>query len=458
MSDKFSFDRNYQIGILGLMLQRHDFIGMAMDIIDSGYFEDRILIWYYQTMIGFYIQYGTAPSLLDLDNELLKACRQKKIKDMDVKDYVYVRNRLSERVLSEEYLIDEVVRFCRRQAGRKIYLETAPLMETADEDDWDEILERLNSVRQIGLNHLDVGIRYFEDVSARTQRRFNGDDRVVAPTGIVGWDVNSGDVTRLDQLIQGGCKAGQLGIWMGGTNMGKSIALPQMGKRSIVEGLNVIHYTLELSEQDVADRYDSSFSHVNFSALEAPHNIHAVESRIKELASKPRYAGRLVIKEFPTGTASVSTLRAHIRQLTQTGWYPDVIVVDYLDLLKPLTNYNDEYADLGSIASGLRGMAMEFKIPVWTATQTNRSGLSQEVVDIQHIGDSLKKAQIADIIIALCASHEERENNIMRLFLAKNRNGPSKRMLEIRTDYSRMLMYDADGKRPSLAATPPPPT
>ena len=455
---KFQFDRKFQIGILALMMQRHDFLLMASDIIKAEYFEDKVLIWFFQKLRDFYIKYGHAPDRAALENEILIACKKKTIRPSELQEYVDVRMKLTQRVNSQDYVIEQVIRFCRRQAGRKIYLETAPIMDTADEDDWDDILERLAAVRNIGMNYLDVGVRYFEDVGQRTHRRFTGDDRTISPTGIAGWDTN-GRRVNLDDYLQGGCKGGQLAMWMGGTGVGKSIALPQMGKRAVVDGLNVVHYTLELSEEDIADRYDASWSHVNFSSLTTPGSIMEVDGHIRKLASRPRYANRLIIKEYPTGTATVATIRSHLKQLEQMNWYPDVIIVDYLDLLKPLTNYKDEYADLGAIARDLRGMAMELKVPVWSATQTNRSGLNQEVVDIEHIGDSLKKAQIADIVLALSATREDRDNNVLKIFLAKNRNGPAKRQIEIRSDYSRMLLYDANGSCPTLPkSTTPPPT
>jgi replicative DNA helicase len=432
---KFPFDREFQIGILALMAQRYDFMLTAVELLEPDYFEDKILVWFYQTMRDYYLNHQEQPVVKPVvQNELRKAAVAKKIKPQEVKEYADIANEMLKPVNAQNYVINEVVRFCRRQAGRKVYLETAPLMDTADEDTWDDIIDRITAAASIGNNHLDLGINYFATVSERVRSRYAGDQRTVVPTAI----------TPLDYKLNGGLKSGQLGIWMGGTGGGKSIALPHCGKAAVCHGFKVAHYTLELNEQDVADRYDASWGDVPFQDLRA-HGKNLI-SRLGNLAQGPGvpngpYADSLMIKDYPTGTASVNTIKSHLKQLASSGWVPDMLIVDYGDLLRPLTSYNDEYADLGAIFRDLRGLAGIYDIPVWTATQVNRAGLNAEVVDIEHIGDSLKKAQIADVIVAICSTREEREQNILRLFGAKNRNGPGKFVIEIKSNFEKMVFY-----------------
>lgn len=456
MSSIFPYDRRFQIGILALCTQKLDFLLMASEIVKPSYFEDKILIWYYETILKHYGRYQVPPTEVVLQNELKKAARAKKIKAEEIKAYVEVLKAMQVRVASSKYITDEVIRFCRRQEGRKIYLETAEMMDTADDEDWDHILERLFNVKNIGITSMDLGIDFFKEAESRARARLEEDTRIVAPTGIRGWKPGRTDLVDLDSLMSGGLKAGQLGIWMGPTGAGKSIALVHCGKRAVVGGMKVLHYTLELSAQDIADRYDAAWTHSNISHLD--HYGTGISDRITQLADKHGFHGRLMIKGYPTGMASVNTIRGHLRMLETVGWVPDVIIVDYLDLLKPLTNYNDEYADLGAIAKDLRGLGIEQEVPLWSATQTNRAGFNQEIVDIEHMGDSIKKAQIADLIIALCRTREEKINNIMRLFFAKNRNGPDKVEVEIRTDYAKMCFFDINGQPVELPSNAPPET
>lgn len=446
----FPFDRDFQIGILGLMSQRYDFLLTATEIVRPEYFEDEILVWFFQTMKDHYVQYQEQPFVDPVvENELKKAARLGRIKPAKISEYASVCAQLRKPVNAQQYVINEVVRFCRRQEGRRIYLETAPLMDTADDATWDEIIDRISAAASLGTNFLDIGTNYFNEAAERVRKRMMGDEKRSIAVGI----------NDLDEKLNGGLKVGQLGVWLGGTGGGKSIALPHCGKRAVVQGYRVAHYTLELDEDDVAERYDSSWTRTPIHELRADSRRVAADLRRKGL----RYADRLMIKHYPTGTATVNTIRSHLKQMAGFGWQPDLILVDYGDLLKPLTQYNDEYSDLGAIFKDLRGLAGTHRVPVWTATQTNRAGLNSEIVDLDSIADSLKKAMIADVIIAICATQEDRKANVLRLHLAKNRNGPAKVQVEIRSAYDRMAFWDTTAppvnqQAGQQGAAPPPPT
>jgi replicative DNA helicase len=421
--------------MLALCVQRYDFLLSSVELLQPDYFEDKVLIWTFQVLRDYHQDYGTSPTQSVIENELLKVVASGRVKPQDEPLYRDVIRQLNNPVSAQSYMINEVVRFCRRTAMRNLWVSNAKNLETAADDFWDDIVSQTQEVATIGTSFLDVGTRYFLEHSERLQRRLVGEEKLRIPTG----------VTELDYKIGGGLKAGQLGIWMGGTSIGKSIALPHCGKRAIINGNKVVHYTLELDEDDIAERYDSSWSSVPIHELQGDTTI--VRKRLKQLYTK--YGDSLVIKHYPTGTATVVTIKSHLMMLEGMGFIPDLIVVDYGDLLKPLTNYDSEYADLGAIFKDLRGLAGERNVPLWTATQVNRPGLNMEIVDLEHTSDSLKKVMIADIVITICATREEIEDNTLRLFGAKNRNGPPKFEVGIRTAYDRMCFY-----RPGLPPVP----
>lgn len=425
---KFKFTRDFQIGILTYMINDYDFLLLATDVIQPEYFEDNVLVYYFQKIRNYFVDYKQKVTLLVLENELTKTINSKIIKDHEVQAYKDVFTAFNKEVESKDYVITEMVRFCRRQAVRKAMLEAAPLTDSEAEDVWDKIESNMRDACNVGSHAVDIGVQYFLQYPERLNARLLGDDRTVIPTGI----------TELDSFIGGGLKSGQLGIWLGPTSAGKSVALTHCGKRALVQGCKVVHYTCELYEQDVADRYDSSWTNVPMNQLADKHVL--VDQKLGKLNTK--YGNSLIIKYFPAGTTTVQGIKSHIQMLHNHGFNPDLVIVDYGDLLKATTHYKDEYSDLGIIFRDLHGLAGELRVPLWTASQANRAGLNAEIVDLEHIGDSIRKVQIADLVIGMCRTQEEYELGIMRLFVAKNKNGPEKVIVKIHNDFSRMCFYD----------------
>lgn len=427
MENKFVFDREFQIGVLGLMVQNYDFLVVGTDLIKPEYFEDQTLVWYFQTIRDYFLDHHLRPTDTVLKNELLKAAKSGRVKDDDLASYLDVFKKIKEPVSESAYLTSEVVQFCRRQAVRRALLEVAPQLDSHDYDVWGSIENKVRDACNVGAHAMNIGTQYFLDYNERIRQRSEGEDRITIPTGI----------TELDYRIGGGLKSGQLGVWMGGTGAGKSVVLPHCGKRAVVGGFKVVHYTLELNEQEVSDRYDSSWTGVP--AQELVDNASTIKEQLDKLAK--RFGNRLVVKFYPTRTATVATIKTHLRQLLNLGFKPDLVIVDYGDLLKPTSSYQDEYSDLGVIFADLRGLAGEMQVPIWTATQANRSGMAAETLDVEHVSDSLKKMQIADLVIAICMNREERATKQARLYLAKNRNGPAGVSIPIQTAYDRMAFY-----------------
>jgi replicative DNA helicase len=423
---KFDFDRDFQVEVLSLIFQQWDFLVFAADLIQPAYFDDQVLIWYFQAMVDHYEKYNQKPTMGVLKNELLKAAKSKRIKKEEISSYKEVYEDLEDPVLAEDYIRNEVVRFCKTQATKKALLRTSEMMH-APEPDWDAMGKILDDARSVGDDASNMGLKYFEEAEERVRVRSLGDDKVRVPTGITG----------LDDVIGGGLEEEQMMIWMGGTGAGKSLALAQCGKRAIVGGFNTVYYTLELSADIIAKRYDSGISRVPMMEIDRhPDDVLRVVNKWGR-----RYGNNLIIKQYAPRQASVNTIKAHLTMLRNSGFKPDLVIVDYLDLLKPLTSYNDEYADLGAIATDLRGLGVEFKVPVQTATQVNRSGMQSEVVELAHVSDSLKKLFVADVVVPICRNREEKQANRARLFTAKNRNGPEGIEVPIATAYDRMAFY-----------------
>jgi len=192
--------------------------------------------------------------------------------------------------------------------------------------------------------------------------------------------------------------------------------LVHLGTQALREGKTVVHYTLELQDMVVASRYDSCLTRIPLQSLSA------FKEKIYEEVQD--IAGKLIVKEYPTKTASTQTIRTHLEKLRMRDINVDMVIVDYGDLLRPIRYLKEKRNELESIYEELRAVAAEYKCPVWTASQTNRSGLNAEVITMESISEAFNKCFIADFIFSISRTIEDKTVNGGRMFVAKNRNGP----------------------------------
>jgi len=301
-------------------------------------------------------------------------------------------------VQDEEYIKDVAVDFCKKQVLKEAILKSVPLLKKSS---FDDIQKLINNAMKLG-NDSDDGYRYIEDF----ERRFELKSRDPVTTG---WKV-------LDDLTKGGIGNGELGVVIAPTGAGKSMALVHLGAQALKEGKTVIHYTLELSDTIVASRYDSCITGIPLRELF--NRKEEIYDEIKDIS------GKLIVKEYPTKSAKVDTLRNHLEKLQQQEISVDMIIVDYGDLLRSNLKNDEKRHQLESIYEELRSLAQINSCPVWTASQTNRSGLNAEVITMEAISEAFNKCFVADFIFSISRTVQHKNSNGGRVFIAKNRNGP----------------------------------
>ena len=192
--------------------------------------------------------------------------------------------------------------------------------------------------------------------------------------------------------------------------------LVALGCNAMRQGKNVLHYTFELTEHATGIRYDSNLC--GLPSNEVQDNKELVTKTYKE-----KKLGRLVIKEYPTGSASVMTVRNHIEKLQLKGFKPDVVIIDYADIMKSSRSYDSLRHELKLVYEELRNLAMELEIPVWTASQANRESAQANVVGHENMSEAYGKAMVADVVVSLSRKASEKASGFGRLFIAKNRAG-----------------------------------
>ena len=209
--------------------------------------------------------------------------------------------------------------------------------------------------------------------------------------------------------------AGDFGLIFGNPGGGKSWSLVALGGFAVKLGYNVLHYTLELGEDYVARRYDAFFTKIDVSKI--LNHKDAVEKVVPELA------GKLIVKEFPTGKATISTVESHIAKCTDLGTKPDLVIIDYVDLLSSRRKNRERKDEIDDIYQSTKGLARELNIPIWSVSQVNRAGARDEIIEGDKAAGSYDKMMIADFAASLSRRKEDKERNTGRFHIMKNRYG-----------------------------------
>ena len=208
---------------------------------------------------------------------------------------------------------------------------------------------------------------------------------------------------------------GELGVLVAPAGIGKSWCLQSLGAHLVRQGNTVAHYTLELNANYVGLRYDTVFSGTPTA------NVKFYQEDVQKVIDT--LTGKLIIKYYPTRSATVNTLAAHLKQMEIQEIKPDVVIVDYADILKPTTFYKEKRHATGETYENLRGMAGEFDIPIWTASQANRSSLEEEVIDASKVSEDYSKVMTADFVMSVSRKVEDKIANTGRFHVIKNRFG-----------------------------------
>ena len=250
----------------------------------------------------------------------------------------------------------------------------------------------------------EVGHEY--NTAANVAARYAENVRSTIPTP---WPV-------INDLADGGFGKGELVVFVAPAGIGKSWGLINVGAHAVKQGLNVVHYTLELNEGYVGQRYDAVLTGIANQNLK--YNLDEVQNTVSKLK------GDLTIKYYPTKTASCSTIRAHIEKMILLGKKPDLVIVDYADLLRGAVSRKEMRHELESIYEDLRGVAGEYEVPMFTASQANRSALEQDVIEADKISESYSKVMIADFVLSLSRKVTDKIAGTGRWHIIKNRFGP----------------------------------
>jgi archaellum biogenesis ATPase FlaH len=391
------YGKSFQEGLVQLIFEDRPFADQITEVLDTQFLELEYLRIFVSKVIDYRTKYGTHPSVeamitilrtdMDGDDEVLQN---------QVREYFA---RIHTREMSDiEYIKETSLDFCRKQNLKEAMMKSVGLLQNCS---FDEISTVINDALKLGSDN-NFGYDYLADF----EERFKIKHRAPVTTG---WQ-------EIDTITGGGLGKSELGVVIAPTGAGKSMALVHLGAQAIQEGKTVVHYTLELQDTIIGTRYDSCITGYPLS------DIRNFKEEIYEEITQ--LDGALIVKEYPTKSATTNTIRSHLSRLIKRDIKPGLIIVDYADLLKPVIVRKEKRNELESIYEELRALSTEFQCPIWTASQTNRSGLNAEVITMEQISEAFNKCFVADFIFSISRTIEDKQNNQGKIFIAKNRNGP----------------------------------
>ena len=417
------YGHEFQIKVLSSLLTLKEFLTNIHDIISDEYFENPAQKWAIKEILNYYDKYHTTPSLDILKVELQKV-------DNEVLQ-ISIKEQLKEAYVSSdedlEYVQEGFTNFCRNQQLKKELMSSVDLLKGGD---FDGIRYLIDNALKAGQDK-NLGHEYLKDI----EERYRENSRTIVPTP---WD-------RINNLLQGGLGNGDFGLVFGNPGGGKSWSLVALGGYAVSLGYNVLHYTLELGEDYIGKRYDAYFTKIPVN------KIHSFRDKIDETI--PQLKGQLVIKEFPTGRATMSTIESHINKVENMGVKADLVIIDYVDLLSSRKKNRERKDEIDDIYSSTKGLARELDIPIWSVSQVNRAGAKDEIIEGDKAAGSYDKLMITDFSMSLSRKKEDKVKGTGRFHIMKNRYGMDGLTFAVKADtatgHFEVFDYNIDSEEES---------
>jgi len=423
--------------ILRNIIRNEEYMRKILPFLKEEYFTETCDKTLYRLARDFIDKYNTSPSLealiISLQNSNTGEAVFKEAYEA-IKDIASILEDNDD--TNDKWLLDETEKFCKDKAVYNAILKSISVLEGHDKSfSKDGIPSLLQTALGVCFDNA-VGHDYFEDLSSR----FDYYNKVEARIPF--------DLDLFNKITQGGLPNKTLNIALAGTGVGKSLFMCHVAAGALSQGKNVLYITMEMAEERIAERIDSNLLNVEIDQLKnLPKSM--FENRVTKIQSKTK--GKLIIKEYPTASAHVGHFKSLLSELAlKRNFKPDIIFIDYLNIcassrFKPGGSVNS-YTYVKAIAEELRGLAVEYNVPIVSATQTTRSGYSNTDVELTDTSESFGLPATADFMFALISTEELEQLGQLMVKQLKNRyNDPTlhKRFM-IGVDRSKMKLFDLE--------------
>ena len=421
--------------ILKHLLLDEDFTRKALPFLKSEYFHDAADKTLFNQINEYVTKYNTLPTYEALVIEI----NNRNLTESLHKETVQKLDEITENKETSDtkWLIDAAEEFCKDKAVYNAIMQSIQILDASNKGTLDKgsIPTLLADALSVAFdNH--IGHDFLDDADPRYEFYHKVEQRIPF------------DLDYLNRITKGGLPEKTLNIILAGTGVGKSLFMCHVAAACLSQGHNVLYITLEMAEEKIAERIDANLMNIPIDKLKSM-SKDLYNSRINKIKEKTN--GKLIIKEYPTASAHVGHFRALISELQlKRQFKPDILMIDYLNICAS-SRYKagagvNSYTLVKSIAEEIRGLAVEFNIPAFTATQTTRSGFSNTDVDLTDTSESFGTTATADLMFALITSEELEQLNQLMVKQLKNRyNDPTtNKRFCIGIDRSKMKLYDLE--------------
>ena len=416
--------------IISNLFHNEEYMRKVLPFVKEEYFNNRVEQLLFGEIFNFIEKYNNCPTK---DSILIEIGNRKDINEEEntrIKDYV---NAIEKIEIDNEWLLDTTEKFCKDRAVHNAVLSGIKILDKKDNKRTPEAIPHILSEALAVSFDKSVGHDYIEDADDRFKWYHTKEKRYQF------------DLDYMNRITKGGVPSKTLNIALAGTGVGKSLFMCHLTSAYLLQGLNVLYITLEMAEERIAERIDANLLDVTMEDLhDMPQQLY--EGKMTKLREKTQ--GQLIIKEYPTASAHGGHFKALLNELAlKKSFRPDVIFIDYLNICASSRFKGgniSSYFYVKAIAEELRGLAVEFNVPIFSATQTNRTGFVSSDIGLEDTSESFGLPATADFMFALISNDELEGLGQMKIKQLKNRyNDPSiNRAFIVGVDKSKMRLYD----------------
>ena len=419
--------------ILSNLIHDEEYSRKVIPFLKKEYFADRIESIVSEEILKFFETFtkSATPEILSIE-----ISNRRDINATELTQAQTLVESLGHNEINQTWLINETEAFCKQRAVYIAILESIQIIEGKDKVHTQEAIPNLLSEALSVCFDTNIGHDYFNDADARFDFYRGVEEKIPF------------DIDILNKITAGGLSRKSLNIFLAGTGVGKSLVMCHMAAATLAQSKNVLYITMEMAEERIAERIDVNLLNLGMAEIKTiDKNI--FDSRVQKL--KKKCHGTLIIKEYPTASAHTGHFRALIEELkVKKEFIPDIIFVDYLNIcasqrMKFGAGVNS-YTYVKSIAEELRGLAVEYNVPLVSATQSNREGINSSDLDLTNTSESIGLPQTCDLMLALISTEELEELGQIMIKQLKNRyNDPSYyKKFVVGIDRNKMRIFDVE--------------